>query len=446
MSRPRALTLGAAVVGLVLVLPSAGHAAAGAGAEGTARILLALGVLLMAAKAGGLAAERLGQPAVLGEIVVGGALGSAVALVFGGVGVAFVRAEPTLSLLAEVGVLILLFDVGLETDLSALLQVGPSALLVAVIGVALPIALGGAAARWLMPDAHLLAHVFVGATLAATSVGITARVLKDLGRSKTREGQIILGAAIVDDVLGLIVLAVVSGAVSAAAGGIGLSAGGVTEIVLRAVVFLGFAAAFGHFLSRPLVRLVARAGHPEAMLVAGLGLCFVMAFVAERVGLAAIIGAFGAGIMLDPYGEGVRTRDETTALAEMLHPLSALFVPLFFVLMGFSVDVRGFASPAVLGSAAVLTLCALASKLAAGWGALGAGINRLAIGIGMVPRGEVGLIFAGIGTGLLLDGRPLLTQADFSSVVAMVLVTTLVAPIGLRWAFARAETAVRGGR
>jgi Kef-type K+ transport system membrane component KefB len=314
-------------------------------------------------------------------------------------------------------------------------------LLVALLGIVAPMFLGWAAAAWLLPDSPTLAHVFVGATLSATSIGITSRVLKDLGVMQSREGQIILGAALIDDVLGLVVLAVVTGAVTAAtAGTASLSAFAIGGILLRAVLFLGITVGLGQLLSAHIVRLAARTGKPDVLLAIGLSLCFILAYAAERIGLAGIIGAFAAGLMLDPYGQGVRAREEDTALAELMHPLSALFVPLFFILMGVQVDVMSLASPEILALGAVLIVCALAGKLVCGLGVVGCGVNRLAIGIGMIPRGEVGLIFAGIGVGMTLGEKPLLTQGMFSAIVLMVLVTTLLAPVGLRWAFSAART------
>jgi Kef-type K+ transport system membrane component KefB len=426
-----------------LLLTSAVPAMA-ASADGHFRfgpVLFGLAVLVAAAKGGGLLAERWGQPSVLGELLVGVIVGNLLPPFIAAEQIAFVRSDLTLRVLAEVGVLILLFDVGLEADLRALARVGGASLLVAMIGVAVPMGLGWGAAMWLLPDRSSLVSLFIGATLSATSVGITARVLKDLDVTQTREGQIILGAAILDDVLGLMVLAVVSGLVTAAAGGAEVSGLAIAGIFLRAMLFLGVAVALGHFFSNPLVRLVARTGHPEVMLVVGLGLCFTLAFVAERVGLADIIGAFAAGLLLDPYGTGVRTREEDATLAELLHPLASLFVPLFFVLMGLQVQLGSLASPAVFGFGGLLIVCALVGKLACALGVLGHGVNRLAVAIGMIPRGEVGLIFAGIGTRLTLEGQPLLSPSLFSAVVLMVLVTTLAAPIGLRWALKRPAVA-----
>ena len=291
-------------------------------------------------------AERWGQPSVLGELLVGIGAGNLLPPFFGEHGIAFVRGEPTLHVLAEIGVLVLLFDVGLEADLRALVRVGPSAVLVAVIGVVTPFALGWGTARWLVPDAPTLAHLFVGATLTATSVGITARVLKDLGSLQSREGQVILGAAILDDILGLVVLAVMSGLVTAmASGGSGLSGVAFTGIILKAVVFLGITVGLGHYLSGSIMRLAARMSQPDIILVVGLAICFALAFVAERIGLASIVGAFAAGLLLDPYGEGVRTAEHEATLTKLLTPISSVFVPLFFVLMGIQVDLVELCHP-----------------------------------------------------------------------------------------------------
>jgi Kef-type K+ transport system membrane component KefB len=431
--------LGALII--AFAVPAIAHAATpGDGHVRFGPLLFGLAVLVVAAKAGGLAAERLGQPAVLGELLVGIGLGNVVLPVLGHT-VQLARSDPTLMFLGQVGVLILLFDVGLEADLRALAGVGVSSLLVALIGIALPMGLGWGLAAWWLPQSSTLVHVFIGATLTATSVGITARVLKDLGATQRREGQIILGAALLDDVLGLVVLAVVSGVATASVtGGEGISLLTIGGIVLRAALFLGATVVLGHFLSGPIVRLAGRTGHAETMLVIGLALCFTLAFVAEQIGLADIVGAFAAGLLLDPYGQGVRARADDATLNQLLHPVSSLFVPLFFVLMGLQVDVLSLVAPAIVGFAAILTVAALVGKVAAGAGVVSRGVDRLAVGIGMVPRGEVGLIFAGIGSALTVSSEPILSTGMFSAIVVMVLVTTLVAPIGLRWALAR-----RGG-
>jgi Kef-type K+ transport system membrane component KefB len=427
------------LVGASLLVVTVSATASAASSEAHSRFgptLFGLAVLVASAKAGGLLAERWRQPAVLGELLIGIALGNLLPLFFGAERIAFARSDPTVRVLAEVGVLLLLFDVGLEADLRALARVGEISFLVALVGVVVPIGLGWGVGMWLLPDSPTVVPLFIGATLSATSVGITARVLKDLGMTQTREGQVILGAAILDDVLGLMVLALVTGMVTMVATGRGeLSIFAIAAIFLRAILFLGITVALAHVFSKSIVRLVARTGHPEVMLVVGLGLCFTLASAAELVGLADIIGAFAAGLLLDPYGMGVRTREEDATLAELLHPLSSLLVPLFFVLMGIQVDLKSLASPMALGFGVVLIICALAGKLACALGVLRPGINRLAVAIGMIPRGEVGLIFAGIGTRMTLEGQPLLSPSLFSAVVLMVLVTTLVTPLGLHWVF-----------
>lgn len=421
-------------VALVMALASAAEAAAAGSSAGT--VLFAVALLMLAAKVGGLVSERLGQPAVLGELLTGIALGNALAWSFGVGGLAVVRDDPTLHVLAEIGVLILLLDVGLEADLRALTRVGPSSVLVAIIGVVVPFVLGWGVSAWVMPEQSRLVHVFVGGSLTATSLGITARVLKDLGVSQSPEGQTILGAALIDDVLGLVVLAVVSGSVTASAGG-GLSPAAIVAVLAKAVAFVAVAVAVGVFFSRSIVALVASTGQRGLILVVGLALCFALAFVAELIGLAGIVGAFAAGLILDPFGEGVRPETDEATLNELLHPLSAVFVPLFFVLMGFQVDLASLADPKVLAVGGALVAAAVAGKLASAAGVVGQGMNRLAVAIGMVPRGEVGLVFAGVGATLMIGDRPLLDQGLFSALVMMVLVTTVVTPPALRWAFRR---------
>jgi Na+:H+ antiporter len=425
---------------LFLSTPALAGAASQEGHHTFGPVFLALALLVLAAKMAGLIARRWGQPSVLAELLVGIGLANLVPMFMGGDGIAFVKSDPTLRVLAELGVLILLFDVGLESDLRALVRVGISSTLVALIGVVIPFGLGFGLAFWLLPNASYLTHVFIGATLTATSVGITARVLKDLGATGSREGQIILGAAILDDILGLMVLAVVTGIVTAAGGGgTGLSILEIAAIIAKAVLFLGITVVAGHFLSGPIVRLAARTAEPGIILIFGLALCFTLAFVAELIGLADIIGAFAAGLLLDPYGQGVRTKEEEATLSELLYPLSSFFVPLFFVLMGIQVYLPSLADPGALGFGVILVLVALVGKLACAVGVVQRGVNRLAVGVGMLPRGEVGLIFAGIGTSLTFQEKPILSEELFSAVILMVLITTLVAPVGLRRALAKSK-------
>jgi Kef-type K+ transport system membrane component KefB len=425
----------------LLALVAAGVNTESAAASESSPLLFGLAVLVLGAKLGGLFVERFGQPSVLGELLFGIVLANLSPLVSGGLGIEFVRSNETLRFLAEVGVLILLFDVGLESDLRAFAKVGLSAVLVAVIGVIAPFVFGWTAARWILPESPALVHIFVGATLTATSVGITARVLKDLGVTGRPEAQTIIGAAILDDVLGLIVLAVVVG--SATGGNTndgGMSILSIGGIVLKAAGFLGLTVLLGHFFSEKIVGLVTRAGGHGRLLIFGIALCFMGAFIAERIGLADIIGAFAAGVFLDPYGVDVRAIAADVTLRELLSPLSDVFVPLFFVLMGLQVDLRSLAEPSALGLGALLIAGGIAGKLLCGVGVVGHGINRLAVGIGMIPRGEVGLIFAGIGASLVVKGQPILSQNIYSAIVMMVLITTLITPIGLRWVFGKTSS------
>jgi len=419
----------------VLFFPNPSHAAATGPATEFGPILLGLAILVLGAKLGGILVARWGQPAVLGELLFGIALANLSPLFAGTAGIEFVRSNTSLRFLAEIGVLLLLFDVGLEVDLRAFAQVGPSAILVALIGVIVPFLLGWGTALWLLPDTPIIVHIFIGATLTATSVGISVRVLKDLGVTTTPEAQTILGAAILDDVLGLIILAVVVGSITGASDpGSAVSVSGVAAIVLKAVGFFAATLLAGHLFSHKIVSLADKAG-PGMLVVIGIGLCFALSYMAELIGLASILGAFAAGVLLDPYGAGIRTRAEEASLRELLVPLSELLVPLFFVLMGLQVDLSTLADRSALALGAALIVTAIIGKLVCGLGVIGGGIRRLAVGIGMIPRGEVGLIFAAIGTRLMVQGEPILNQNVYSSVVLMALITTLITPLGLRRVF-----------
>ncbi len=244
----------------------------------------------------------------------------------------------------------------------------------------------------------------------------------------------------IDDILGLIVLEIVSGAVTAAAsGGRGVSAGTVLgDSVASRALPRGDDRIGSVPIGAPSSALAAWTGQRGFLLVVGLALCFTLAYAAE-LGLADIIGAFAAGVMLDPYGEGVRTPEEEATLSDLMHPLGMFFVPLFFVMMGLRVELGNIANRETLILGAGLVVVALVGKLLAPLGVVGGGTNRLAVGMGMVPRGEVGLIFAGVGSGLMLDGAPVISPGVFSALVVMGLVTTLLAPVGLRWAFRRSE-------
>ncbi|HYV85143.1 MAG TPA: cation:proton antiporter [Patescibacteria group bacterium] len=425
-----------AVVALVLLVPVPALAAAtGAHGDPVAPVLAALAIILVAARLGGDLAARLGQPAVLGELLAGVLLGNLPLLGVSGLG--FFTSDPTLDMLARIGVILVLFEVGLESTVGQMLQVGASSLLVAVLGVAAPFALGWLVGAWLLPDAGGYVHAFLGATLCATSVGITARVLQDLGRSQTPEARIILGAAVVDDVLGLVVLTVVSGLVVAADGGGSLSAGAVGLIVGRAALFLVGSLLLGVWLSPGLFRLASRLRTPGVLLAAGLSFCFLLAWLANLTGLAPIVGAFAAGLILEERHDRPFAERGERRLAEAIHPIVAFLAPVFFVLMGMRTDLRSFVQPGAPALILGLTIAAIAGKQVCGLGVVGRGVDRLSIGFGMVPRGEVGLIFASIGLTLHIGGQAIVGPVTYSAVVAMVILTTLVTPPALKWSLSR---------
>ena len=407
-------------------------------------VLLGIAIILVVAKIGGELFERFNQPAVLGELV-GGILVGNLALA-GLTQVEILKTDPVIGALAEIGVIILLFEVGLESNLGEMLEVGWSSLLVAAAGVIAPFFLGWGVAAYFLPDVSGLGHIFVGAILCATSVGITARVLKDLGRLATREARIILGAAVIDDVLGLLILAVVAGAIKASAAGGSLALGGVTFIALKSVAFLVGAVVIGHYVAPQLFRRAGRLESRGVLLATSIAFCFSLAWLAAQMGLAPIVGAFAAGLVLDEvHFESFAHRGEQR-LNHLLTPVGTLLVPIFFVLMGLRLELRVFGRGDVLGFAALLTLVAIAGKQVCSLAVAQRGINRLAIGLGMIPRGEVGLIMAGIGLTLTLPNaqgltEPVVGPATFAAVVIMVIFTTLVTPPLLKWSLARTPLA-----
>jgi Kef-type K+ transport system membrane component KefB len=398
-------------------------------------IVLALAVILAVAKISGHLAVRIGQPAVVGELVAGMLLGN---LDLAGITwFETIKGDPTVDILARLGVLILLFEVGLESTVRDMLRVGLPSVLVAVIGVATPFALGWAVGALLLPDRSTYAHAFLGATLTATSVGITARVLRDLGRSQSPEARVILGAAVVDDVLGLVILAIMAGVIVSADNGGTLSYAAMGLVLGEALFFLVGALVLGLYLSPWLFGLASRLRGQGVLLATALVFCFALAYLASRVGLAPIVGAYAAGLILeDTHFRGFVDRGEQQ-LERLVHPISMFLVPVFFVTMGTRVNLRAFARIDVLGLAAMLTIAAIVGKQACSLGAIGRRFDRISIGIGMIPRGEVGLIFANFGLGLTIAGQPVVDQAVFSAMVIMVIVTTMVTPPALKWSLAR---------
>jgi Kef-type K+ transport system membrane component KefB len=383
-----------------------------------------LATVLVAAKAGGELAMRLGQPSVLGELLAGVAVG---ALQHAGLPLPDLAHDPTIDMLARLGVVVLLFEVGLESTVPQLLSVGLRASVIAVVGVVAPIAAGIALGPWLMPGGAWSKHLFVGAALCATSVGITARVFKDLGLSRSLEARLIVGAAVIDDVLGLVVLSVVTGMAAASSAGAVLDWAVPLRSAGLAALFLGGAIALGPRVSRLLFAASARLKSPDLLLPVALVVAFVFGAVAGGVQLAPIVGAYAAGLVLEQAHYRTLVDRGEHELETLVHPVGQLLVPVFFVLMGARVQLWAFTGLRVWGVAGVLVVVAVVTKLAC---ALAApkGVSRLAVGLGMVPRGEVGLIFADAGRQLMVAGQPLLGPADFSSLVLMVALTTLVTP------------------
>ena len=400
--------------------------------EGTAHLvevghfLYILIVILLAAKLGGELFERIGQPAVLGELVAGVVVGTSV--------LGIVPVDPSepygsiVHVMAEIGVVILLFEIGLETDLREMFRVGSAAFTVAVVGVVLPFFFGYMFWHLYQGGASLVA-IFVGATLTATSVGITARVLTDIGKINTSEARIIIGAAVIDDILGLLILAVVEGL--AETGHVSILSVG--KLFALAVGFLAAAMAIGLSTAPWLFELVNRMRVRGVLVTVALVFALLLAYLADLVGLAPIVGAFAAGLILS------RTNQFDT-IAEQIKPVADIFTPLFFVSIGAAVDVtildpRNQANHEILLIGGALFVIAVLGKLAAGFAVFWRKLNRLAIGAGMVPRGEVGLIFAQLG---LLGG--ILTQDVFSAILIMVMGTTLITPPVLKPLFNRSTT------
>jgi Kef-type K+ transport system membrane component KefB len=372
-------------------------------------LLLGLVLVWLAAKVAGEGMERIGQTAVLGELLAGVLIGPGV--------LGLVHESEALHALAELGVLILLFEVGLESDLDELLKAGLQASLVAVVGVILPFAAGYAVMDWFgYPP---LVAVFVGATFTATSVGITARVLADLGRLQDPAANVVLGAAVVDDILGLIILAVVTGAAQTGS----VSPGSVALLTGKAVVFLVVALLVGLRLAPTLIGWIGRLRARGTLVVYSVVFAMALAAVADLIGLATIIGAFAAGLIL-------AKTDRRAHIEERIKPVADLFVPVFFVTVGMKVEpamLDPCAANAQLGLALLLTGLAVASKLAAGLAVYRTGVRRWPVGVGMVPRGEVGLIFAGTGLAAGVIAADL-----YSALVVAVMLTTFVAPPWLK--------------
>jgi Kef-type K+ transport system membrane component KefB len=441
------------VVAIAMLFGIVGHIAfASGGGESEsghaafAATFMWIAVLLVLAKLSGLV-EKIGQPSVLGELVLGVLLGN---LFMIGINVFEpVKDNTIIQFLAELGVVILLFQIGLESNIKQMKSVGAKSLMVAIVGVVVPFVTGSyIVGPWLMPGLDTNAYLFLGAALTATSVGITARVFQELGKLKIKEAQIVLAAAVFDDVFGLIILAVVSAIATLGA----VSVGAVSIIAGKAILFLVGSIVIGQLAAKVLGKLFSK-------IHAGIGMKFTLAiafglffaFLAAEIGLAPIIGAFAAGLILDPVHfkyfkdphvvsdvkDALKERvDDPTRQAimrvmdkhshrhieDIVEPLGLFLVPIFFVVTGMAVDLSTLMDPKIVIVSLAITVVAILGKFVAGFVA-GKGVNRSLIGFGMVPRGEVGLIFASIGLGL-----GVISNEVFSVIVIMVILTTLVSP------------------
>lgn len=415
---------------LVPLMPSDLYAAAAAEGSDLVRMFVLFAIMLLVGKFAGELFDRIRQPAVLGELLAGVVLGGSV------LGILPTGPEDPLRevvrVFAEIGVVVLLFEIGLETDLKQLFRVGTAAATVAVVGVVLPL-LGGIA-FWLSPlGPHELGGagagttaIFLGAALTATSVGITARVLQDLNAMSSTEARLIIGAAVIDDVLGLVLL----GVVSTLAAGEAVTALGIARTFATGIGFLVVAVALGLLVAPGVFGVVDRMRVRGVLLVSAFAFLLLLSALAHVSGSAMIIGAFAAGLILS----GTNQFD---VIEERIKPIADVFTPVFFLSIGAQLDVR-YLNPAdpgnmpVLMVGAGLLLIAIVGKIAAGWAVPWQRFNRASVGLGMMPRGEVGLIFANIG---LTTG--VLTPQLFGALLIMVIGTTFLAPPLLKWSFAR---------
>lgn len=388
--------------------PSILASLAAADAGGVTRLFTMLAVLVIAARLGGSVAQRFGQPSVLGELVAGILVGPSLLHVVD-------PTLPLLHLLAEFGVVILLFQIGLHTNLGDLLKVGPAATTVGVVGVAIPFALGYVVAHAM--GLGTLAAILAGASLTATSIGISARILGDLGHLGTPEGRTVLGAAVLDDVIGLVILAVCA---TMASGGT-IDAAGLARTVGAAVGFLVVALVAGRVLAPRLFGLIARI--PASGTTGALALAFalLLAAAAEWAGSAPIIGAFAAGLILHATPQRETIEEASTSIGHV-------FVPVFFASVGAAVDIGAMRGPFALQLGGALLLVGIAGKFVAGYAPFWLPLRSALVGAAMVPRGEVGLIFArmGLETGAM-------TPEIFGAVMLMVIGTTFVTPPWLAW-------------
>jgi Kef-type K+ transport system membrane component KefB len=466
---------------VAIVMPFPAHAVHFGPEHGDpiAAVILGVTSILFFAILGRFAARKLRQPSVLGELLMGVILGNlgyyfgsdliillrqgpeifdifqltmagqtmeqAAAACISGDGVAtilevlqgphsleLVQMAHAVDVFSRYGVIFLLFLVGLDTSLDEMRQVGRNSVQVAISGMLLPFILGFVAIWILMPGLPLSTDLFIAATLGATSVGITARVLQDMNKQQSKEARLILGAAVIDDILGLLMLSIVSGIV--VSGGVEITE--ILLVIFLATVFLVSAVLIGPYFLRIVIRYLCKLDLVEAKMFTSYFFVMVLAWLANLVGLATIVGAFTAGLVLqESYFKSCRILpNKSYTIKDLIMPLEVILVPIFFVLMGVQVKVESFLDPQVIFAGAGLLIAAVIGKVAAGYFA-GKSVNRLAVGFGMLPRGEVGLIFAAIGKTL-----GVIDDFLFSAIVLMVIVTTLIAPPLLKAAMQRGDS------
>lgn len=441
---------------LVLLFPTMAHAAeaasnsdaAGGNAHGGIThfgiIFAMLALVLIVGKIGNVV-ERYGQPAVIGELFAGILLAAVGYYGFGFINE--IKTNQIIEFIAQFGALLLLFSIGLESNISDLKRVGVNAVIVAIIGVTVPFLLGAVVlAPIFFESADVNARLFMGASLVATSVGITASVFRSLGLQKTRAAQIVLGAAVIDDVLGLIVLAIVSALVSGGA----VSAGLIITLTLKSFGFLIGALVLGKWLAAPISSTVSKIHTGVGMkLTLAIGAALLFGYLAELFGLEPIIGAFAAGLLLDHahfknfdqpqivhdlkemelevkdkarIGRLIR-KHQDAHVEDLVSSIGIIFIPVFFVYTGLQIDFGSLLAPSLYFAAIVISLFAIAGKMVSGIAAQGGTREKLLVGSAMVPRGEVGLIFAAVGQQL-----GAISQEMFSTIILVVIITTFVAP------------------
>jgi Kef-type K+ transport system membrane component KefB len=402
-------------------------------------------IALFAARLGGYV-EKFGQPAVLGELLAGAILGNLV--LFNISWFEIMKSNEYLHFMAELGIVILLFQVGLESNINEMKKVGLRALLVASVGVILPFVMGRyIAGPMLMPGLSDNAYLFLGATLAATSVGITARVFKDFSILNAKESRIVLGAAVIDDVMGLVLLAIVSAIVQTGT----ISLLSVVQTFALSIVLLAGGTIIGGLIAQPLSKWLSTLNPGSGMKLAfALIIAFLFAYIAHLIGLAPIVGAFAAGLMLDSvhfthfdephyiaeFKDAVLSSDPETQqrvisisekqnekhIEHILEPIGQFLSPIFFVMTGLAVDFTVFMNANTILTACILFIIAVIGKIASGLVA-GKGVNRWIVGWGMVPRGEVGLIFASVGRVL-----GVVDAAEYTVIVVVIMLTTFITP------------------